>query len=166
MNNITYIDPQYEIVIGSSLYEKVNGSDAYFDEFRISNITRNPINSYNQGMSGNPLSADGNTTILFHFENSILDEQRDERTQVTTKTYYNISNNFPIRLPPCSISLVTLKNCSIVKILLTPSNEEDGSNKGKQMNSYSNFVIIGLGTIIIVAGIVLIVIISKKRKGR
>ena len=159
MNNITYIDPQYEIVIGSSLYEKINGAYGYFDEFRISNVSRNPSELYNQGIYNSPLTVDENTTILFHFENSIIDNQRDERTQITTKSFTINSNSFSIRLPPCSISLIKLEKLNPI-----PSDDDNGSDKETNIKNYSNIILIGLSTIIVVTGIVLIVVFLKKKK--
>jgi len=159
MNNITYIDPQYEIVIGSSLYEKVNGADGYFDEFRISNVSRNPSQLYYNGIYNDPLTVDGNTTILFRFENSIIDSQRDERSHITINSFMINSNSFPIRLPPCSISLIKLE-----KFTPIPSDDDNGSDKETSVKAFSNIVLIGLGTLIVVTGIVLITIFLKKKK--
>ena len=60
------------MIIGSSLYDRGLNINASLDEFRISKVVRSEAQiaqDYNDGFAGIPLSVDGNTTILFHFDN-------------------------------------------------------------------------------------------------
>ncbi len=60
-------------------------------------------------MASTPLNVDDNTTILFHFDNSIEDSETDQHTIITTKEISYHSSGGIISIPRCSISLLTLQ---------------------------------------------------------
>ncbi|MFX1257220.1 MAG: LamG-like jellyroll fold domain-containing protein, partial [Promethearchaeota archaeon] len=170
MDKRIYINPQHEVIIGSSIQYKVNGSDGYFDEFRTLNVSRNSsgiLSDYILGNEGSALLVDDNTTILYHFEKSLLDSQRDERTHLTVKTFSCSSNNIPLKLPPCSISLIKIS-------LYKDGDNSDGSDSKNGASSKSkregNFSLILVGSLALGAGGVIltifIVLVKHNKKKR
>ena len=109
----TFFEHHQPIVFGSYRNDLVNGSDALFDEFRISKVARTSAEIWADFIAGNntgtPLTADGNTTILLHFDGTLEDVVEDQRTYINTREIFYHSSGGVIRLPPCSISLLILQ---------------------------------------------------------
>lgn len=158
-----YIDQQVEMIFGTSIHLKINGSDGYFDELRILNTSRDSSDiqaDYNAGNSGIPLFVCKNTTILFHFENSLLDSERDERTHLTIRAFTFNSNTLELNLSPCSISLVILSLDTTQSYSDGDSDDKKSENSENQIFWISLFIGGGLG----VAVLVISIKIYKRRK--
>ncbi|MFX1442992.1 MAG: LamG-like jellyroll fold domain-containing protein [Promethearchaeota archaeon] len=156
-----YFEHREPIRIGSSTFNRGSNVNASLDEFRMSRIARSEaqiINDYNDGLGGIPLTVDGNTTILFHFDNSIEDSEIDQQTLISEKIIPFQSSGGRISLPRCSISLLKLQKVQSPSIVL-----ENGGGNGKK--SKSETFILGYSiTILICITVVTSAIILKKLK--
>ncbi|MFX1238419.1 MAG: LamG-like jellyroll fold domain-containing protein, partial [Promethearchaeota archaeon] len=158
-NNKTYFDHRHSMIIGSYISNRCLGLDGMMDEFRISNISRSAVEIQNNFIS-QALSFDGNTTILFHFENSLEDVDRDERTHILTKNIAFQTYGGTFSIPPRSICLLKLQRLQgDLPSNLAGNGDDDDSDtsNARIIPSYDLLAFIGISTMCI------IILIKKQR---
>jgi len=168
-DNKTFFEHHIPMVLGS--YNEYSddsdkGLDGVIDEFRISKIARSAAEifaDFTAGKDGIPLSSDENSTILFHFDDSLEDSVEDQRTHISTNTIDYHSSGGNIYLPPCSISLLKLERYSPAQITSKNGDDDDDDDNDSQLIDILTSPI-GLVAVAAFFGGIIFVIIKLKKK--
>ncbi len=146
-----YFENRQPMIIGSSLYNRNSNINASFDEFRISKIARSDAQISLDYSSVTPLIVDDNTTVMFHFDNSIEDSETDQQTIITTiEISYHTSGGI-ISIPRCSIALLQLQKYKAPSSHLPDDDDDDDTsdeNGNPAIPGYNIRIIYGVSIIV------------------